>query len=102
MKNGNQLPLDRCPHCGIAAPTLSNVWNNQFAPRSGGGTRWWFTYACATCAGVILTEAVTDKDAEIREMWPTQATAADELPTEQRTSLRRLSPACTLLLARLC
>lgn len=87
MKNGNELPLERCPHCGIAAPTLSNMWNHQIKPRAGGEPRWWFTYACATCAGVILTEAVTDKNAEIREMWPSQATAAEELPARAKDFL---------------
>ena len=89
MLNGNQLPLDRCPHCGIAAPTLGNAWSTQIKPRNGGTPRWWFAYACATCAGVVLTEAASDKKADVARMWPTQTSAADELPTRAKDFLNQ-------------
>lgn len=45
MKNGNQLPLERCPHCNIARPHLAHRWHFQTKDHSGQNHRQWFFYA---------------------------------------------------------
>lgn len=89
MKNGPQLPLERCPHCGIAAPTLRNIWHSQANPRNGDPARWWFVYFCASCAGAVLTESKGEQDPEVARMWPTQVSASSELPPRARDFLNQ-------------
>jgi Domain of unknown function (DUF4145) len=89
MQNGNQLPLDRCPHCGIAAPTLSMSYNQQVKGRNGEQPRWWFLYHCASCAGAVMTEAQNAQNADVARMWPSSASAAEELPERARQFLNQ-------------
>ena len=89
MKNSNQLALDRCPQCGIAAPTISAAWQGQAAPRAGGPNKHWFVYFCASCGGAILTRSISVENAEIAQMWPSQPTAAEELPPRARDYLNQ-------------
>jgi hypothetical protein len=87
--NGNALDLDRCPHCGIAAPTIRNAWNGVLNARDNQGKRAWFLYGCASCGGAVLAEAVSDKNFEVTNMWPSAPAAAAEIPDRARQFLQQ-------------
>ena len=87
MKNGGQLPLDRCPHCSIAKPSLHHKSNFDTKSFDGRHHRLWFNYACASCGGVVLTVAPGVQNSDITEMWPTPQTVADVVPPRAREYL---------------
>jgi hypothetical protein len=88
MKNGNQLPLERCPHCNIAKPLLANQWRGQSTNHGGGNSRWWFLYCCGSCGGMILTVAdATVENADISNTWPSPLNISDTLPVRAREFL---------------
>ena len=87
MKNGNQLPLERCPHCNIAKPHLSYQWGAQSANHEGRVQRTWAVYLCSTCGGMTLTCAPAGQNQEISEVWPNPMTVSDALPERAREFL---------------
>ena len=88
MKNGNQLPLDRCPHCSIAKPLLSNQWNGQTKEHGGVNPRHWFLYCCASCGGMVLTVASSFiQNSDITNIWPSPFSVSETLPARAREFL---------------
>jgi len=87
MRNGNQLPLDRCPHCSVAKPLLSHMWNAQSKDHAGGNQRHWFVYCCASCGGLVLTVSPAIQNAEITSIWPSPFTVSESLPARARDFL---------------
>jgi hypothetical protein len=51
------LTLDRCPRCQVARPLLTVLWNKATTDYNGDNKRFWFTYACSSCGGVVLSHA---------------------------------------------
>ena len=87
MNQGNQLTLDRCPHCNVAKPLLGRVWGAASADHAGGNKRFWSTYQCASCGGIVLVVSPVDQTREITHMWPTPQVVADEVPIRAREFL---------------
>ena len=87
MKNGNQLPLERCPHCSIAKPLLNNQWRGTSTDHGGRNVRWWFIYCCASCGGMVLTETFVDQNNNISNTWPTPLSISDAVPIRAREFL---------------
>lgn len=88
MKQGNQLPLERCPHCNIAKPTLNRIWGpTETKDYSEGGKRVWSTYRCASCGGVVLVCSPQNQDTNISEIWPTPQAVAEVVPDRAREFL---------------
>jgi len=54
---GNQLDLDRCPHCAIDRPTLIAVFETETNNYWGGDKRFWRVYCCARCGGLVTASA---------------------------------------------
>jgi len=89
MKNGNQLALDRCPHCGIARPLLMSQHSlTSIGQVGGGGFRIWTIYICTSCGGAALTLAPqAPQNSDITEMWPAQLQVAETVPVRARDFL---------------
>jgi len=87
MKNGQQLPLERCPHCSIAKPLLNNQWLGPSKDHGGGKVRWWFVYCCASCGGMVLTETFVDQNQNITNIWPTPPSISETIPIRAREFL---------------
>jgi len=89
VHNGPQLTLDRCPHCGISAPSLNQLSVHQPAPRKGGQNAVWTVYGCAWCGGVVMTRSNTANHQVVAKMWPDFPSAPDELPQRARDFLNQ-------------
>jgi len=94
MKNGNSLPLPRCPHCNIAAPLLSQVTGAETTDDRRQNMRQWVIYKCNTCGGATMATApVIDKArnvmGEITDIWPTPQTVHDSVPERARAYLQQ-------------
>ena len=87
MNQGNQLALDRCPHCNVAKPLLSRVWGQESVDHANNNKRFWSAYRCASCGGVMLVVSPFDPNQEITHMWPAPQLVADEIPSRAREFL---------------
>ncbi len=88
MKHGQHLPLERCPHCNVAKPSI----NQKIPPiltgdHAGANTRAWAIYACATCGGVILACSIQNANTQISQLWPAPAEVAETVPPRAREFL---------------
>lgn len=100
---GTQLDLNRCPHCGTAAPTLlqhtnftTNNYRNNFQ-------RFWALYICRSCGGVI-TASGAGANLPVEEMYPTSETLDESIPTRAKEYLQQAidsthAPAGAIMLA---
>jgi hypothetical protein len=80
------LTLPRCPYCGIAGPLLQRRWGE--ATNGSGGHRWWHTYQCSVCGGVILATAPTNNP-RAGEILPRLSMPHESIPDRARTYLRQ-------------
>lgn len=88
IKHGNQLPLDRCPHCNIARPLLRRAWGpTEFHDHEGKRKRLWSTYSCETCGSLVLVCSQANAGPDIASIWPSTQTVADAVPTRARQFL---------------
>lgn len=87
MLHGNQLELDRCPHCNIAKPLLGRMWGRVTQDHSSAGPRFWATYCCVSCGGVVLACSPGDQSYAITDIWPTSQAVSDVVPPRAREFL---------------
>ncbi len=88
MRQGSQLPLDRCPHCNVAKPFLNRVWGPAETKDHEGGThRVWSNYVCASCGGVMLVCSPLTPNNDITHFWPQTQSVADVVPDRVREFL---------------
>src|SRR5688572_28133622 len=83
---GNELPLDRCPHCGISRPRISLLQPWITAPYTG-GQRWWKVYQCSTCGGVVTVQSSVE-NGPVVAMFPQGRTIDESIPDRARRHLR--------------
>lgn len=87
MKQLNQLELERCPHCKVAKPLLGRVWHMDTADHAKENKRFWSTYLCKSCGGVILAVSPFNVDHDITCIWPAPQAVAEEVPVRAREFL---------------
>jgi len=87
LKHGQQLPLDRCPHCGIARPHLQRAWSGVTSEHGGSNRRFWATYACTSCGGVLLAFSPDNESTQISYVWPPPQSVAEVVPARAREFL---------------
>jgi Domain of unknown function (DUF4145) len=78
MFNANQLKLERCPHCGIAKPSLNNVFTSD--------DQLWWLYICRSCRRMVMTFTPTHSG-QISEIWPRPFTVSEVVPVRAREFL---------------
>src|SRR5213594_810340 len=99
---GQQLDIDRCPHCGVNSPNVSLHNYLNLAGRSG-VSRHWGIYSCQKCAGVIIAEAVSERGS-IKAIFPSIEQIDDSIPQRARSYLSQSrdslhAPAGAIMLA---
>ena len=88
MKHGHHLPLERCPHCNVAKPSIiQKIPPILTGDHAGANTRAWAIYACVTCGGVILAYSTQNANTQISQLWPAPAEVAETVPTRAREFL---------------
>jgi hypothetical protein len=83
-----QLELDRCPHCRIDNPNLSQVWNTQTTNHRGKEPRFWGVYLCKRCGGLILATSDGDRGF-IKSFYPAAQQIDDDIPERARAYLHQ-------------
>ncbi len=87
MRNGNQLPLERCPHCSVSKPVMVYQWSNTSKDHADQNPRAWTIYRCYSCGSMVMTVAPVTQNAEISQMWPSPQTVAEAVPIRAREFL---------------
>jgi hypothetical protein len=104
MNHGNQLELERCPHCNIANPHLGRVWAHNSANHGGGNKRHWACYGCVSCGGLVLACSSHDQNHPIHSIWPAPQAVAEVVPARAKEFLEQAiaslhAPAGAVMLA---
>ena len=84
--------IARCPHCSVAIPNFEQLWLGVSAIPNTSSGRFWATYRCMTCGGVILAKASLDqsgKDATLNELFPATKNAHEDIPEPARKFLQQ-------------
>ena len=80
------LDLPRCPHCGVDTPHLQFHQPYQLGDYKG-GTRYWCSYSCRRCAGLVIAEG-TNWDQDVLRVFPNSSMeVSDDIPDRARTYL---------------
>lgn len=89
VRHSNELALDRCPHCSIAHPRIARIWAGETTNHKNGNPRYWSTYGCGTCGGVVLAVAPKSQHGlgDITHIWPAQQVVPEELPERAKSYL---------------
>lgn len=83
---GPNLPLSRCPHCGVAKPFLDG--SHTLTTGGGQSERIWRMFVCFVCSGVVL--AVCFKNAPlIHDIYPSLRVFDASIPDCAREYLKQ-------------
>ena len=98
-----QLELDRCPHCSVANPNLSNQKFFETKDHAGGMRRGWGVYVCSNCGGVVTAWALKQGQETI-EIFPKSPQVSEDIPETPKTYLSQAissihAPAGAVMLA---
>lgn len=95
----NLTGVARCPHCGVAKPTLIQLWIASElifgAADSSKPGRLWATYKCTSCGGAILaathmavrTPQGTRAVPQVERLFPSAKVVDTALPASAQTYL---------------
>jgi hypothetical protein len=90
---GSPIPLQRCPHCGVARPQMMPEWrSSMMAGINGFPSRIWGTFSCTSCGQLVLAAGIPNLNtgnAYIHLIYPGLRSAAAELPDTARTYLQQ-------------
>lgn len=87
------IGVTRCPHCGIASPSLTCEWASNGPMRgsdaSKGGS-WWGAYKCTTCGDITTASGqYAGNHFGVFGLFPSPRRAHEDLPEPARTFLQQ-------------
>lgn len=83
-----KFELERCPHCKVHLPHLSQLHSMQTATHDGKDTRYWVAYACTSCGGVV-TACSREERGEAAKWYPESVALDPAVPEEVARYLRQ-------------
>ena len=100
---GGHLPIVRCPHCGVAKPTMERATLNEFIASDRTTRRYWGTFHCTSCAGVVVAEGV-NSTGPVLDYFPRSVAIPADLPHKAGSLLQQAldslhAPAGAVMLA---
>ena len=95
--------LERCPHCNVHRPNISQLNFFKTNNHSNSNERTWVTYRCHTCGGVVLA-AGRAMNAPAEEIYPQPRSVPDAIPQRPGEYLKQAinsihAPAGAVMLA---
>jgi len=82
------LEIERCPHCSIDKPSLITQWVTETRAHSGGRKRFWRSYLCTRCGGIVTASSV-EQTGDISEMFPSSQQLDTSIPKNAREYLNQ-------------
>ena len=100
---GQQLMVDRCPHCSAANPTLEKSWETTTQKFDNSNNRCWRVYRCTRCGGLV-SACAEGWNHPISNMYPSYERANESIPQKAQVFLNQAmdslqSPAGAVMLA---
>lgn len=89
MRLGSLLELERCPHCEVHRPHLSQRCDFNTKPHQGTNSRFWKVYCCLHCGGAVLAYSSQDSLGEVDGMFPTSNGLDPVIPGKAREYLKQ-------------
>jgi hypothetical protein len=83
------LDLERCPHCGVDRPTLSKLAEARTQDFMGEEDRFWRTYKCSRCGGVVTAVSYFGYGQSVDETYPADPEVDSSIPTRPREYLQQ-------------
>lgn len=83
-----QLELDRCPHCQVARPTLTQVGRHETNNHSGQTPRKWSVYCCSSCGGLVTAWGFQFGQT-VLQYFPEGLSVDEEIPERPRAYLQQ-------------
>jgi hypothetical protein len=83
--------LGRCPHCGVAAPLLVQIWRGT-PPSAHSEPQVWGCYYCSRCGGLITAKTSSEYNlvnGYIDEVYPAAPAAHEDIPDVARRFLQQ-------------
>jgi len=99
----SQLVLNRCPHCGVDNPNLTQAARFETNDFLGEFPRVWACYKCARCGGVVTAYSRKNSD-DVQAIYPSPLEVDEMLPERARQYLEQAinsinAPAGAVMLA---
>ncbi|MBC8054572.1 MAG: DUF4145 domain-containing protein [Sphingobacteriaceae bacterium] len=96
------MKIDRCPHCYIYKPTLSQIFSAQTQADNKSNSRLWGVYKCSQCGGLV-TAGANPHNNVVHEIFPVTETVNEAIPERPREYLKQavettFAPAGSLML----
>lgn len=98
-----QLILDRCPHCSVANPNLSQFHRGETRDHAGQNLRKWYVYVCGKCGGLV-TASAQNFGMPVEEIYPSTIQVSNDIPDRAKAYLEQAiasihAPAGAVMLA---
>jgi hypothetical protein len=96
------LKIDRCPHCFIFKPTLTEVFRIQTTSDNGTNGRLWSAYKCSQC-GSLVTASANPNNKVVHQIFPIIESVHEAIPERPKEYLKQamettFAPAGSLML----
>ena len=83
-----KLILDRCPHCSIANPNLTQIHKTESRDHARTNLRRWAFYCCGKCGGMVTASASTYGQ-PATEIFPSSPEVSEDIPSRARSYLEQ-------------
>ncbi|MFP7754144.1 DUF4145 domain-containing protein [Thermodesulfobacteriota bacterium B35] len=102
-KLGSQLVLNRCPHCGVDNPNLTQAARFETNDFLNSSPKVWACYKCARCGGVVTAYSMKNSN-QVKAIYPPPLEVDEMLPERARQYLEQAinsinAPAGAVMLA---
>ena len=87
LYQGQELEIDRCPHCQVATPHLICAFETDAADHKNSHQRHWVIYRCTTCGGIITTGSRGGGRGLVNEIYPALTVVNAAIPERAREYL---------------
>ena len=103
MQQGTNLEIDRCPHCSVDTPNLTNQGVVETSDHAGFCERAWVMYACGRCGGVVTAWSYKG-NSFVEEIFPKPLSVEEAIPDRAKEYLQQAigsisTPAGSVMLA---
>lgn len=103
MIRGNQLLLERCPHCGVDTPNLMMIFQQETFDSAGSSQMFWRFFVCARCGQVVSVRSPA-RSTFISAIFPDARSVEEALPDRAKSYLQQAhdslnAPAGAIMLA---
>jgi hypothetical protein len=82
------LEIAKCPHCSIDKPSMRQQTRFPTATHAGKNPRYWATYACVRCGGVVIA-ASQKETGDVHEIYPKLQSVEDTIPDPAKSYLQQ-------------